>query len=244
MEDGFILYKNFLAGSLSHQIESILRNFHRSWLVKNEDSYKKGAINSAFLTNGEFLDKAERFELLKFVGSKEIVAKAQSFLGPKIRFLNTQLFFNPRDANQKNYWHRDIQYTGISETEQRLVIENKDSTVVHLRLALADELGIDFVPESHFRWDKAEELDVRLQKNGKKSHDAIAGSKSVALKKGDLLVFDANIIHRGLYGGDRFAFDILFCKPLPEILRFSSKEIQPKPEELAFIDCPEVFWGN
>ncbi|MBX3301299.1 MAG: phytanoyl-CoA dioxygenase family protein [Nitrospira sp.] len=241
MKDGFVLYKHFLTESLGQQIDKILRKFHASWIAKNHDFYKKGILNSSSITNGEFLTVSERFELLKFIGSSEIVNKAKEFLGSDIRFLNTQIFFNPCDINQNNYWHRDIQYTGISETEQRLAIEKKESAVIHLRLAFADELGIDFVPESHSRWDNQEELDVRLQRNGKESHDSIPGSKSVSLEKGDLLVFDANIIHRGLYGLDRFSFDILFCKPLPEILKFAQKETYPTSEELASIECPEIF---
>ncbi len=75
----------------------------------------------------------------------------------------------------------------------------------------------------------------------KKSMIHFWAPKGFLEKKGDLLVFDANIIHRGLYGGERFAFDILFCQPLSENLKFVNKEVYPKAEELEFMDCPEIF---
>ena len=244
METGFLRIENFVDESSLGELDRILRKFHQSWIVEHEALYKKGAINSAYITNGKFISSDERLELLKFVSSTKVVIEARKFLGQDLRFLNTQIFFNPLNEFQKNYWHRDIQYTGQSEDEQRKIIEGRQSQVVHLRLALADENGIDLVPGSHFRWDTSEELDVRLQRNGKMSFDNIAGAKAVPLKRGDLLLFDANMIHRGLYGGERFAFDILFCKPIPSITQFVSKDTLPKGDELKYLACPEVFEVN
>ncbi len=244
METGFLRIESFLNESDLSALEVILRKFHNSWLIKNEELFRKGAINSAYITNGEFLTSEDRLVLLKFVSSKKIVEVARGFLGNDLRFLNTQIFFNPFNEFQKNYWHRDIQYTGLSECDQRKTIEGKETQVLHLRLATANEKGIEFVPGSHFRWDSSEELNIRLKRSGKTSSDNISGAKAVPLNQGDLLVFDANIIHRGLYGGDRFSFDMLFCKPLPTILSFISKDTLPKNEELKFLECSEIFGNN
>lgn len=241
MELGYTCLKSFVDEAHASKLETILRKYHNSWLAKYQDNYQQGSINSAYITNGEFLTTEERLELLKFVSSKLVIQEAQKILGNDLCFLNTQLFFNPFDKDQKNYWHRDIQYTGLSENEQRLTIEAKQTEVIHLRLALSPELGIEFIPGTHHRWDRPYELEVRLQQNGKQSSDTISGSKSAPLERGDLLLFDANIIHRGLYGKDRFAFDLLFCKPLPQILKFLDTKCLPSSEELKFVECPEVF---
>lgn len=243
MELGFKLIPNFIDSASLLQMNGILRKFHQAWLVKNKEVYRKGAINSAYITNGEVLSASNRLDLLKFVSSQKLVSEAKRFLGDDIRFFYTQIFFNPLNELQKNYWHRDIQYTGQSEDEQRKTIEERRSQVIHLRLALADENGIELVPGSHFRWDSTEELNIRQSKNGKTVSDNIAGAEKVSLSRGDLLVFDANIIHRGIYGKERFSFDILFCKPFPEIMRFRSMTILPKNHELGYVECPEVF-GN
>ena len=241
MTDGFLKLENFVHEPQLQNIELILRKFHQSWLIKNEIAYKNGAINSAYITNGEFISADERLELLKLVGSTKLTTEACKFLGPDIRFLNTQIFFNPLNPQQNNYWHRDIQYTGISEEQQRKIIEAHQSQVIHLRLALADENGIELIPKSHFKWDTEQELNTRLKRNGKTPADTLPNSKAIALKKGDLLIFDANIIHRGLYGQDRFAFDILFCQPRPEILQYRSNDCLPNKAERTQLEHAEVF---
>ncbi len=241
MENGFILCKNFLDSETLDETERILRNFHHAWLLQNQDLFHKGAINSAYLTKGPLLAPEDRLKIFKLVGSQKVTALAQKFLKQKFCFLNTQIFFNPYNSQQKNYWHRDIQYTGLSLSDQRKTIEEKKTQVVHLRLALAEEHGLEFVPGSQSRWDTPEELAVRLQEAGKCSSDEISSGETVSLRRGDLLLFDANIIHRGLYGVDRFAFDILFCVQLPEVVKFIDIDTYPSEAELNRIEVPEVF---
>lgn len=237
MENGFKKLNAFLEENSLFKIESILKKYHEQWLIREESFYKKGAINSAYITNGDFLNSAERLEILKFIGSTKLVNEARKVLGSDTCFLNTQIFFNPFKHSQKNYWHRDIQYTGLNENEQRLMIESQVTEVIHLRLALAEEFGLEFIPQSHFRWDTQEELEIRMQSPS----DDINGSCSESLQRGDLLIFDANILHRGLYGKERFAFDILFCKSKSHAVQFMNKEVMPHPNELGQIECPEVF---
>lgn len=241
MSQGFHRIERFLSGTSLEEFESVLVKFHRAWLEENDDYFKDGATNSSNLTSGEFLTSSERLQILKYVGSQKVVEAARSFLGPEIRYLNTQIFFNPLNSRQENYWHRDIQYTGQPLEEQRQTIEEKKSKVLHVRLALQDEPGIELIPGSHFRWDEGDELDVRLQQNGRLEYEDLPGSEKIALKRGDLLLFDANIIHRGLYGMNRLAFDILFFTPDKNIQKLVTKDTLPKVNELKFLDYPEVF---
>ena len=57
---GFILCKDFLDPSCAAPIETILRKFHSAWLFKNQSLYDQGAINSAYITKGNFLSSSER----------------------------------------------------------------------------------------------------------------------------------------------------------------------------------------
>lgn len=241
MKLGYSKIEGFLKKPLIDEIETILRSFHQQWLNQNEIAYNKGAINSAYITKHHDLTDNQRQMLLKFVGSHSLVALARQILGEDARFLNTQLFFNPLNHLQKNYWHRDIQYTDLGQSEQQDILNSGETQVIHMRIAMADEPGLEIIPESHNRWDTEEEWQVRMQLNGRTHSDSISHSEKISLRRGDLLIFDANMIHRGLYGQDRFAFDILFCKPLPHIMKYRTQETLPKIEEFTMMECPEVF---
>jgi len=65
-----------------------------------------------------------------------------------ISIMNTQLFFNPVNDGQKNYWHRDSQYH-LSIEEQKEALVGPD--VVHFRIPLTNEPGIELVPCTHQR---------------------------------------------------------------------------------------------
>jgi hypothetical protein len=49
------------------------------------------------------------------------------------------------------------------------------------------------------------------------------------------------MIHRGLYGMDRLAFDILFCQPDPSIIKFVSDDCLPNATALSHLDNPKAF---
>lgn len=113
--------------------------------------------------------------------------------------------------------------------------------MVHFRIPLVDERGIEVVPGSHTRWDTPEELDVRLARNNRKPHHDLSTGEEIALNAGDLCVFSAAMIHRGLYGLDRFALDILLCDPAPELLQFVDKNCLPAEVEISGIENPSAF---
>jgi hypothetical protein len=49
------------------------------------------------------------------------------------------------------------------------------------------------------------------------------------------------MIHRGLYGLDRLAFDILFCQPDPSVIQFVSNDSLPTAEDLISLENPDAF---
>jgi uncharacterized membrane protein (UPF0127 family) len=242
MKEGFKLIKNFLSEEQMCELELCLNGIHKDWCAANADFYNKKAVNSAYLTDPKNMSSVDRVKIFKLVTSTDINEQlTEIFQRDSARFLNTQLFFNPVNKSQKNYWHRDVQYSQASLKEQREEIETEVNNVVHFRIPLRDEPGIEFIPGTNHRWDTQIELDVRTQQNKKESFNDLPNSKIIKLDRGDLLMFSANMIHRGIYGNDRLALDILFCKNDPKILKYLKTPCLPSRDELKELENKYLF---
>ena len=160
----YILFPNFFCKNELFEITSIVESFHEAWKKDNFEFYSEKAVNSAYLTGTKYLDNSNRVKLFKFISSNEIVDVVDDLPFHKPVFMNIQLFFNPVNLSQKNYWHRDSQYH-LSAEEQKQALKGPE--VIHFRVALKDEFGLEVVPETHKRWDSNEEENVRLEKSAK-----------------------------------------------------------------------------
>jgi len=228
-ENGFFLHKGLFEG---HEIDALLpvvECFHAAWQQQNQAHYSHKAVNSAYLTGTKYLSVEQRQQLFSLIASHKImdILPDTGIVTPA--FMNTQLFFNPLNPQQKNYWHRDPQYHLTLEQQQQAL---NGPEVIHFRLALADEPGLELIPGTHQRWDTEQELDVRLQRSGCNNFDELASGVVVQMQKGDLLVFSANMIHRGIYGKSRLALDILFCEARAELMEFVEQDSLPEVDEL------------
>jgi ectoine hydroxylase-related dioxygenase (phytanoyl-CoA dioxygenase family) len=237
-ESGYLLIRGFLNESEVSKLHNVIAGFHRLWQKDNATYYAQSAVNSAYLTNQEYLNDRQRQVLFDFIGSEKLMSIVNELIPKQPCFLNTQLFFNPVNPKQSNYWHRDPQYH-LSVEQQKAALSASD--VIHFRLPLLDEPGIELIPGTHKRWDSTEELEVRLEQNGYKNDQALSQGKVIKLSAGDLLIFSANMIHRGLYGLDRLAFDILFCQPDPSVIQFVSNDTLPTAEDLISVENPAAF---
>jgi len=151
------------------------------------------------------------------------------------------LFFNPVNPQSKGFWHRDCQYDHGVEVQKQVI---HDTQVVHLRVPLFDELGIELVPGSNKRWDNDEEFDVRQEERGRVSSESLSTGKQIKLAAGDLLVFSADMIHRGLYGLDRLAFDILVFDSTANFVDYVDDDCLPDISMLDKIDDPRLFMNT
>lgn len=238
-EQGYVYLENFFSETEIEAIEKILRKFHEKWLEDNAAYYEKGLLNSHSLTSGNYLDEEEKTLLFRFISQDKLQAILKTVFPKTPIFLNTQLFFDPKNSEQKNYWHRDIQYTGMSVEEQKTAIQNQN--VVHFRIPMKKESGIELVPKTHREWDLPEEFEVRNSLNGAIPSDNLKRGKVVELNRGDVLVFSANMIHRGIYGQDRFSLDVLFCDDIPQVRNFIDRNNYPSKEILENLDNTELF---
>lgn len=227
---GFCLIKNFLSPDELPAITDVVEQFHLGWQQDNAEFYQQQAINSAYLTTPKYLSDAQRMVLFQLICADKINHILAQLPFNKIGFMNTQLFFNPVNPEKKNYWHRDSQYH-LSIEQQKAALSGPE--VIHFRLALRDEPGIELMPGTHKKWDNEQELAVRLEQNGNVNSQPLANSKAIPLQQGDLLIFSANMLHRGLYGQDRLALDIIYSEALPELLQFVAKECLPSQHQLA-----------
>lgn len=238
MKDGYVKIPKCFASNEIKELSKIVTRFHGAWIHANREFYQTRAINSAYLTSEQHLCERDRFALFTFVSQIRLVNLVNNLLKDKAVFMGTQLFFDPVNSQQNNYWHRDSQYH-LSEAEQFVALSGPE--VLHFRIALKDERGIEFIPGSHNTWDTEEELAVRLEKDGHRSHEPLSSGTEVPLAAGDLLVFSANVIHRGLYGMDRLALDILYCEKSSELLGFLQQDCMPNNEQLDRLENRSIF---
>ena len=230
-QKGYFLKKNCFGQSELAPILEIVQRFHLDWLKRNKEFYEEGgAINSAYLTDQNLMTACDRAAFFQLISDTRILRILEQLMPDGAAFMNTQLFFGPSDPAKKNYWHRDVQYTDMSVAEQ----QNEMAAVnaIHCRIALVDEPGIEVVPGTHKRWDTVQEYETRTETNGRNSYNDLPDAKKIKLDTGDLLVFSANMIHRGLYAPDRLALDLLYCDPAPQLLHYVKEACLPDRQEL------------
>nr|WP_210413691.1 deoxygenase [Leptospira ilyithenensis] len=192
-------------------------------------------MNSSYLTSLKYCkDRDERIRFFRWISQKKLFSIAKKLIPTGPYFLNTQIFYNPKDNFKKPYWHRDVQYLGVSEEEQKKIIGK--ASVLHFRIPFLDDPGLDFIPGSHSRWDTEEERIVRLELDGHGNGEEIYGSKKVPHTKRDLLVFSAHLLHRGDYSKERFSLDILYTGFKENSETVKSFQHFPEPD---IIDCLE-----
>ncbi len=238
-ELGYCVVRGLFSPAALRDVQAVLQEFHDAWLRGNYQSYQSGAVNSSYLTGPAYLDASQRRILFQFIAGRRLMKLVSSVIPVDPAFLNTQLFFNPQDSRQCNYWHRDIQYSGVDIVEQKRALIH--SNVVHFRIPLQREYGLELVPGSHRAWDTEEEFAVRMELQNRQRHENLSSGRAIPLEPGDLLVFSANMIHRGLYGLDRFALDILFCDSDPKLLKYAHADCLPDAATLRSLENGVAF---
>lgn len=240
-EKGYFVIRNYFTQTEISELRKVILKFHESWKQDNEEFYHDDAFNSSLITGSQYLKTDDRLALFNFISSAKMMDAVESVITTNPAFMNTQLFFNPVNPQQKDFWHRDCQYDHDVDIQKVVIHETQ---VVHLRVPLFDELGMELIPGTHKRWDNEEEYDVRQEENGRESHENIAGGKVINLAAGDMLVFSADMIHRGLYGLDRLAFDILVFDPVGDFVDYVDDDCLPDLSMLKGISDPRLFMNT
>lgn len=180
-------------------------------------------------------DPRRRVDFFNVISSKKLINAISEIFGQDLHFHNTQLFFNPSNPERQPYWHRDIQYSSIDEDTQKQLLSEMLS--LHIRIPLIDEQGVEVIPKTHCRWDNELERKVRFELEGHTCNEPLPESELVALSRGDILIFSAQMIHRGHYASNkqRKALDLCIGKYHPLATQFFNKEVLPSKSELSLI---------
>lgn len=237
-QQGYFVIRDYFNAAEISTLRKVVLKFHQLWKQDNAEFYQEEAFNSSLITGSQYLAFDDRLKLFNFISSKKIMSLVDSVISANPAFMNTQLFFNPVNPQQKDFWHRDCQYDHDVDVQKKVI---HDTQVLHLRVPLFDELGMELVPGTHKRWDNAEEFDVRQEERGRVSSEDLATGKKIRLAAGDVLVFSADMIHRGLYGLDRLALDILVFDSAASFIDYVDDDCLPDISILDKIDDPRLF---
>jgi hypothetical protein len=73
------------------------------------------------------------------------------------------------------------------------------------------------------------------------SSENLSSGKKIKLAAGDLLVFSADMLHRGLYGLNRLALDMLVFDSVADYADYVDEDCLPDNSMLSKIDDPRIF---
>lgn len=235
---GYATFRDFFNhDEIAHLNEHVDR-IYKKWYSENAAAiFDNQLVNMHSLTSSEYFSEASerRVDFFNTIASEKLTQAIKNVFGPEIHFHNTQLFFNPSNSERFPYWHRDMQYSPIDDAVQR--DEQNNMLSLHVRIPLIAEKGVEIVTGTHKRWDTKLEKKVRFELDGHRNSESLPDSELIDLALGDMLVFNAQMIHRGNYALNpaRKAFDICVGKYHPIASGFLDPRVLPTEDEIDHI---------
>jgi ectoine hydroxylase-related dioxygenase (phytanoyl-CoA dioxygenase family) len=251
---GYVLLRNFFDPAHVEKLAATVDRIHRQWLEENRTEYiERLPVNMHSLTSPRYFadDAAERIAFFEQIIPPRLTQLLDAMFGGDMYFHNTQLFFNPSENKRLPYWHRDLQYSPIDDAAQ--AGEQGKLLGLHVRIPLLKEAGLELIPGTHMRWDTELERDVRFERNGHANSEELPGAVLLELNPGDIVIFDAQMIHRGNYrlNKARKALDLCVGKPHPFTAKYLDESVLPDKHEidkisnrLYYIRARKVAAGN
>ena len=237
-KNGYVILRNFFSNTEIAAIGNHVDRIYKKWASENEaEIYSQMLVNMHSLTSPEHFEDSpeERVKFFEVIASEKLTELLEDMFGSGIHFHNTQLFFNPSNNTRLPYWHRDMQYSPIEDSIQSSELNNMLS--LHVRIPLIQEKGVEVVTGSHKRWDTELEHNVRLELNGHKNSESLPNAALIELYPGDILIFSAQMIHRGNYELNpiRKALDLCVGKYHALTSDFLDERVLPSKKEVVGI---------
>lgn len=213
--DGYLVLRNLFSDDEISAFKQEVDPIFSKWAdANNANIFTHKWVNMHSLTLPEYFDFSPnaRLRFFELIIHPKLTQVMDGLFGTDLYFHNTQLFFNPSNPERLPYWHRDLQYSPIPDAEQNAELANMLN--LHIRIPLIKETGIELIPGSHKRWDSTHERKVRLELDGHKNSEPLDDAKRMTLVVGDVLIFNAQMLHRGHYrlNVKRHALDICVGK--------------------------------
>lgn len=232
---GYVVVKKLFDRRDIEKLTTIIDRIHSQWLNENHaDFIEHKLVNMHSLTSPRYFGghEVERLLFFQTIASNRLTHLLDDMFGDGLYFHNTQLFFNPFENTRPPYWHRDMQYTPIDDS----VLENEQQNMLtlHVRIPLVHEKRVELIPGTHKRWDTGLERNVRLELSGHKNSEDLPGAVLIELAPGDVLIFNAQMIHRGNYrlNKSRKALDLCLGKQHPFTSQYIDESTLPNTGEL------------
>lgn len=243
-QQGYLVVKALFSPSEVDALSKIVDRIHGQWLKENHSSYiEQRLVNMHSLTHPRYFEQhhAERLRFFQLLSAKQLTTLLADLFGEEIYFHNTQLFFNPHQNSRQPYWHRDMQYSPIDDAD--LQAEQPNMLALHIRIPLLPETGIELIPGSHHRWDTELERNVRLELNGHTNSESLPNSVRIGLEPRDILIFDAQMLHRGNYqlNPRRKALDLCVGRPHRYTTQYLDTDNLPTSAELDAIENKQWY---
>ncbi|WP_231886706.1 phytanoyl-CoA dioxygenase family protein [Methylomonas methanica] len=243
-QQGYLVVKSLFSPSEIDALSKIVDRIHGQWLNENHSSYiEQRLVNMHSLTHPRYFEQhpAERLHFFQLLSAKHLTTLIGNLFGEEIYFHNTQLFFNPHQNSRQPYWHRDMQYSPIDDAD--LQAEQPNMLALHIRIPLLPETGIELIPGTHQRWDTELERNVRLELNGHTNSESLPNSVLIGLEPGDILIFDAQMLHRGNYQPNprRKALDLCVGRPHRYTTQYLDTDNLPTSAELDAIENKQWY---
>lgn len=243
-ESGYVILRSCLSDAQVSTIGEHVERIYQQWLCENEtEIFSSKLVNMHSLTRVEYFSESpeERVNFFKAIVPVELTGAIEGMFGGEIYFHNTQLFFNPTNSARLPYWHRDMQYSPIKDSVQREA--QNEMLSLHIRIPLVQEKGVALIVGSHKRWDTVLERDVRFELNDHTNNDSLPNTVLIDLAPGDVLIFNAQMIHRGNYELNtmRKALDVCVGEYHPLTFEYLDESVLPSDCEMKDIDNNEWY---
>jgi hypothetical protein len=150
---GYVVVRNFLSDIEISSISKHVNGVFDSWMSSNKSEiFEHQLVNMHSLTKQEYFENnpEERVSFFNSISPVKLINLLELLFGSEIYFHNTQLFFNPLNSKRLPYWHRDMQYSSISDDKQKA--EQKNMVSLHIRIPLVKEKGVEIIQGTHKRW--------------------------------------------------------------------------------------------